>query len=304
MLERLLVQEPAVCASIISSSRRDDRSLSFSDNYISYMRDLVSVLSSFKQVTTRLSAETVSTASLILPTLLKLLNVILQEHDDDNNFTKEVKSAIKNDLASRYQEDHVRKFLQISAFIDPQFKHLSFLEASKIEETIKLIHTECMSVASRRVVPVKHETPCKEKTLPTDTEPNPQPIQSLEQSAEQLLPKKIKLEETELTDDDFFADIVITKVEKKEVPLHQQISNEIERYREEQVFTKDPLHWWKNNSFKYTYLSRVAKRLLCVPASSVPSERIFSLAVIVLAMQRANLAPENVDKILFLNKNM
>ena len=102
----------------------------------------------------------------------------------------------------------------------------------------------------------------------------------------------------------FFADIVITKVEKKEVPLHQQISNEIERYREEQVFTKDPLHWWKNNSFKYTYLSRVAKRLLCVPASSVPSERIFSLAGIVLAKQRANLAPENVDKILFLNKNM
>ena len=163
MLERLLVQEPAVCASIMSSSRRDDRSLSFSDNDISHMRDLVSVLSSFKQVTTRLSAETVSTASLILPTLLKLLNVILQEHDD-NNFTKEVKSAIKNDLASRYQDDHVRNFLQISAFIDPGFKHLSFLEASKIEKTIKLIHTECMSVASRRVVPVKHETPVKKKS--------------------------------------------------------------------------------------------------------------------------------------------
>ena len=43
----------------------------------------------------------------------------------------------------------------------------------------------------------------------------------------------------------FFADIVVTKVEKREVPLNQQISIEIDRYTEDQVMDKDPFEWWK-----------------------------------------------------------
>ena len=66
----------------------------------------------------------------------------------------------------------------------------------------------------------------------------------------------------------------------------------------------NPLHWWKQNSHRFPYLSEVAKRVLCIPATSVPSERIFSKSGLVVNKQRASLKPSNVDMIVFLNKNL
>jgi hypothetical protein len=44
----------------------------------------------------------------------------------------------------------------------------------------------------------------------------------------------------------------------------------------------DSLAWWKNNSDKYARLSVLVRRYLAVPSTSVPSERIFSAAVLVV----------------------
>ena len=67
---------------------------------------------------------------------------------------------------------------------------------------------------------------------------------------------------------------------------------------------EDPLIWWKDNASKFTFLNRLARKMLCIPASSVPSERIFSTAGLILSKQRAGLSPDIADKFIFLNKNM
>ena len=38
----------------------------------------------------------------------------------------------------------------------------------------------------------------------------------------------------------------------------------------------DLLEWWKDNSYQYKLLSTLAAKYLCVPATSVPSESVFS----------------------------
>ena len=38
----------------------------------------------------------------------------------------------------------------------------------------------------------------------------------------------------------------------------------------------DPLEWWKDNNYRYKLLSTLAAKYFCVPATSVPSERVFS----------------------------
>ena len=66
----------------------------------------------------------------------------------------------------------------------------------------------------------------------------------------------------------------------------------------------NPLLWWKANELKYPILSELAKRYLCVPATSVASERVFSSAGDLVSAQRSSLHSEHVDKLLFLEKNL
>ena len=65
----------------------------------------------------------------------------------------------------------------------------------------------------------------------------------------------------------------------------------------------DPLVWWKDNCSTLPKMAKIAKKILGIPASSVPSERVFSKAGEVISARRSRLQPSNVDMILFLNKN-
>ena len=54
---------------------------------------------------------------------------------------------------------------------------------------------------------------------------------------------------------------------------------------------------------KFPRLSKLAKQYLSVPATSIPSERTFSAAGLLVNKLRASLDTETVDQIVFLNKN-
>ncbi|KAM7395653.1 hypothetical protein PAMA_007088 [Pampus argenteus] len=57
----------------------------------------------------------------------------------------------------------------------------------------------------------------------------------------------------------------------------------------------DPMTWWKDNKHKYPRLAKLASAYLCVPATSVPSERVFSAAGLIVNRLRARLHPDHVD---------
>ena len=65
----------------------------------------------------------------------------------------------------------------------------------------------------------------------------------------------------------------------------------------------DVIEWWRQKEFVFPILSKLARKYLCVPASSVPSERIFSTTGNIVNKKRACLSSENVDMLVFLNKN-
>ena len=57
------------------------------------------------------------------------------------------------------------------------------------------------------------------------------------------------------------------------------------------------------NGNRFPHLENLAKKYLAIPATSTPSERVFSVAGIVVDKRRAALTPEMVDALVFLNKN-
>jgi len=67
---------------------------------------------------------------------------------------------------------------------------------------------------------------------------------------------------------------------------------------------EDPLVWWKGHTSELPHLSRVARKLLCIPATSVPSERVFSASGHIVSPQRALLKPDKVNMLTFLHSNL
>ena len=67
--------------------------------------------------------------------------------------------------------------------------------------------------------------------------------------------------------------------------------------------TCNPLEWWKAQCHALPELSKLARKFLCIPATSVPSERVFSKAGEIVSKRRASIKPKHVDMLIFLNKN-
>jgi hypothetical protein len=75
-------------------------------------------------------------------------------------------------------------------------------------------------------------------------------------------------------------------------PLH----NESESFN-------DPLKWWSLSASKYTLVADLARVFLAIPATSAPSERIWSRAARILTLRRAKLKDEVVSRMMFVKEN-
>ena len=66
----------------------------------------------------------------------------------------------------------------------------------------------------------------------------------------------------------------------------------------------DPISWWADVGVnRYPNLAKVAKSYLCIPCSSVPRERVFSIAGLTITNKRASLTPEKADMLICLRMN-
>ncbi|GAA6088583.1 zinc finger BED domain-containing protein 1-like [Tachysurus ichikawai] len=85
----------------------------------------------------------------------------------------------------------------------------------------------------------------------------------------------------------------------------QMVRKEVQMYFSESQIDKqeDPLGWWKENEDRFPNLSKMARSFLCIPATSTPSERIFSAAGNICSQKRARLSREHVDMLTFLHFN-
>lgn len=63
----------------------------------------------------------------------------------------------------------------------------------------------------------------------------------------------------------------------------------------------DLLQWWKNHQNEYPILAAIARDILCVPATSVPVERLFSEAAHILTKLRCSLGDEKFRALICTN---
>ncbi|KAK9513174.1 hypothetical protein VZT92_026732 [Zoarces viviparus] len=81
------------------------------------------------------------------------------------------------------------------------------------------------------------------------------------------------------------------------------IENSVRRYRAEPTIRAEacPLEWWSKYAGSHSRLASSAQKYLATPATSVPCERLFSLAGHIVQKKRVSLSSENVNDLVCLS---
>lgn len=82
------------------------------------------------------------------------------------------------------------------------------------------------------------------------------------------------------------------------------VEDELALYLDQKVGATDVLSYWRVNRHNLPKLSQLARKLLSIPATSTPSERIFSTCGVLLTDRRCRLSTTSLEMLLFLKYNM
>ena len=249
---------------------------------ITIMENLVSILQPFQKATEALSTEQYPSISTVKPLLFQLMEKTLQEKANDDSTCKKVKKEIKSDLAGRYQDSAVQRVINVTAFLDPRYKELPFLSVPEREAVMEQVEDELIAMYT-----ISRD----------DTEKN-EPEESAEGEPPMKQAKKGPV--ADLLGDLFAKDSLPQRLDYSE-----KVRKELLLYKAEQPaeLDSDPLQWWQNRRLAYPQISALVQRKFSITATSVPSERLFSSAGMIISSRRNSLLPSNADKLIFLFEN-
>nr|XP_023657651.1 zinc finger BED domain-containing protein 1-like [Paramormyrops kingsleyae] len=293
MLERFLEQQPAVSAALLSNELRktEKEVCTLCESEITSAEEIVDAMKPMKIATLVMSKESSPTLSVVAPLHAQLIQDF-QESRADSEIVKEIKAAICQDLSKRYM-DQQKETMYVCSALDPRFKALPFLPDDEREEIYLRITAE-----ARRIQELFQE---EAEVIPGEEDNHVEDKDDIPASPP---PKKKK-------DLCCLADLLGSTYSAGPVVRHRttqaQAEEEMSRYKEAPPLSLaegSPLSWWKEHQNEYPLMSRLAKVYLCIPGTSVSSERVFSTAGDIVTAQRSVLSSKHVDQLLFLNKNL
>ncbi|XP_035480235.2 E3 SUMO-protein ligase ZBED1-like isoform X2 [Scophthalmus maximus] len=276
MLQRFLEQQPAIHAALLSAEvRKTEKEIcTLSESDITAAEEVVTAMKPMKVATLVMSQETTPTLSVVAPLHAQLIHD-LQDSPTDSNLTREIKSAVCQDL-----------------------KEKTNARTSVLESSQKL---QGARGHFRVRLEWRQERQTDVNVLPEDDEDSNQgPVQ------EDISAVPFKRSRHSCSLADLLGQTYAAGAAKKLKTAEDQAKEEMARYKEEapMPLVNNPLDWWKDHQSEYPLLSHVAKRYLCIPGTSVSSERVFSTAGDIITAQRSALSPDHLDQILVLNKNL
>ncbi|KAJ8364707.1 hypothetical protein SKAU_G00135380 [Synaphobranchus kaupii] len=296
MLERLNEQRipvQAVLTDETATKLNIRRSLSMRESQWELIEQLIPVLRPLAKATTIMCAESHVGMSFIYPVLLNVADNTLRVRESDLAATRSFKDTVRKQLITRFKLESggLADSIPITAcMLDPRFKHLKFLPENTREDA-RMHLTQLVRQNGGEEQPGatgEHdaETGAEEDNAGLETEMQSGKKARLESDFEQLFGPHYESCSSKRKRSDNGAD------ELRDYSLTPHIPT-----------MENPLKWWAHNEHCFPRLAKLSKSYLAIPATSTPSERIFSLAGNTVTRQRSSLHPSHVDVLVFLNAN-
>jgi len=291
MIDRFLEQQAALCAVLA-----DDRKawhLMLNDSAITNLETVHSVLGPLSKFTDALSGEKQVNISCVQPVLWKIFSV-LAVTSSDSSLTCQMKELIADDLRKRYIKGEIPVLLDCATFFDVRFKNTFVLDSDAVKN--RLFHDEDTDTASEvSVNSDQTENAGDAAAEPLSNSKRRKMGVCLSELLVDIKTEK-KREDIRSAFQEQQSTTSSTAALKNEVLLYEQIK--------EVDVDDDPLSWWRTNESCFPKLAKHAKKYLCISATSVASERVFSTAGNIVTARRNSLMPENVDMLTFLAQNL
>lgn len=244
--------------------RLSKATMCISDTEIEVIRAAVKQLEPFYQVTKIVSGESYLTMSSVLPLINNIHDAIIVAQDS------ELKQLLINSMNTRFLNHENTFIYAATAFLDPRFKTHAFKFGYAVEKVKREL--------AEQMTPVPVQTVPQQPSMEVQQPPTSSLWARFDQNIATVIKNSSSVTISETTE-------LRRLMEEPPIPRHE-----------------DPLYWWKTHDGLFPQLAQLAKRYLSVPATSVPSERLFSVAGQLISQRRANLSDDKIDQILFLNK--
>jgi len=215
------------------------------------LKEVNSVLQPVAEAILLLEGEKYPTISFVLE-MRHLLLQHTKKWEVSSNLAHEFKEMLHQELEERFDMDSMPLVVRMATLLDPNTRDAPFLKAATVKDGFKLI-----KVNMDRLKPVA------EVERPPRSEANTE-LSSLANLRNDMYKDTAK-------------------------------SDELRQYRALPIPHVEPpvdaLKWWSAHASTFPLLSVLARKLLGIPASSAPVERLFSTAGNVITKKRQRLAP-------------
>ena len=267
MLDRIYMLRGPLSTILISSKKKSIRDMMLNGDEIDLCSKFIEILKPINLITEKLCADSLPTLSSIFPILVNLIENILQNPPDDSLIR--FCSTLRNELEVRfYKLSDFLIFMSLTSLLDPRFKSLLFLSPERRNDAHTMLTDRLIAFI-----------PTCEASKSTPSEPN-------------------NTDELQL----LFGSSLVKSQDTTAVtsPLI-----EFERYCSEPsiALSSNPLDWWRANASRFPLLARMARTYLCVPATSVPCERLFSESGYVINKNRSRLTSKIAEALIQLHHN-
>lgn len=247
----------------------------------SYANQLINMLLPFKQALKCFSADQKSTINEVF-----IFRKKLEDHFKNARYENE---NIRNIALSLIEENlPITNLHKISIFLDPRFKSLKFMsheeKQSVINMTSKMIAAE---ESSNSVITLKDESAPRKTDFTSSSQTE----------------KKMKNDRNASISD---ADSSKYLIEYMDINEEQEDTHdEVEMYlnlKFNDIYSSNILEFWESR-YDLPQLRQLAKEILCIPATAVVDEKIFSEEATLFTKRRLNMEIENLSQMLYIHEN-
>ncbi|XP_058485902.1 E3 SUMO-protein ligase ZBED1-like [Solea solea] len=283
MLQRLHNERQTVGAAL-ASLKTDAHPLS-SEEYETVAACL-KVLSPFFAATVELSQEKRVSGSMVIPLVKMLFQANREVIQNTTNITATLLGQnITATLIKKFDNLESSTVLSLATLLDPRFKAIGFNSSEKAQNAVRKLTAECAALVRNTRVETSSDDPSSSAP--------PQPATNAQNPSSTAFNLWTRLDE----------DATLARAHRSHT---SDATIEVQRYMTDPPVhrSEDPLTYWNEHKHVYPHLFTLAKQYLCITASSVPCERVFSKAGEVVSKKRNRLSPKTVEKLLFLNKNL